>query len=119
MPITIGFREDEKRFCVEGAYNTRYEIMKKRIDKATIKTTGQRLTQPAQIAIVYSQTSEALEYKRYIEFLHSKGFLNNDLEELDLDDLQGIHGLRALRISVNINAEVDERTESIIRNEFK
>ncbi len=28
---------DEKRFDVDGAYNARYEIVKKRIDKAYVK----------------------------------------------------------------------------------
>ncbi len=47
-PIAIRFREDEKQFDVDGAYNIRYEIVKKRIDKAKIKGTGERLTQPGQ-----------------------------------------------------------------------
>jgi hypothetical protein len=37
-PIDISFRKDERRFDTEGAYNLRYEIMKKRIDKALVKT---------------------------------------------------------------------------------
>ena len=32
-PLSIVFRLDEKRFDVDGAYNVRYEIIKKRIDK--------------------------------------------------------------------------------------
>jgi len=32
-PISIRFRMDEKRFDVDGSYNARYEILKKRIDK--------------------------------------------------------------------------------------
>ncbi len=52
LPITIRFNNDEKRFAVDGAYNIRYEIMKKRIDKAVVKGSGQRLTQPGRIAIV-------------------------------------------------------------------
>ncbi|RMG23593.1 MAG: GAF domain-containing protein [Bacteroidetes bacterium] len=43
-PIAIRFREDEKQFDVDGAYNIRYEIVKKRIDKATIKGSRERLT---------------------------------------------------------------------------
>jgi hypothetical protein len=34
-PFAIMFRMDEKRFDVAGAYNIRYEIVKKRIDKST------------------------------------------------------------------------------------
>ena len=36
-PMAIRFRADEKKFDVDGAYNMRYEIIKKRIDKALIK----------------------------------------------------------------------------------
>ena len=36
-PLSIRFRFDEKRFDVDGAYNVRYEIVKKRIDKAVVR----------------------------------------------------------------------------------
>lgn len=62
-PITISFRSDERRFDVEGAYNVRYEIIKKRIDKVHIKDTGERLTQPGTIAMVYSYMREMEELK--------------------------------------------------------
>ncbi|NJO25261.1 MAG: hypothetical protein HC867_04990 [Bacteroidia bacterium] len=68
IPISISFRTAERKFDVDGAYNIRYEIIKKRIDKVRIKTTNERLTQPGKIAIVYSQAKEAAEYKEYIEF---------------------------------------------------
>lgn len=100
LPITIRFRSDERRFNVDGAYNIRYEIMKKRIDKATVKGTGERLTQPMTIAVVYSQGDEAREYRQFIEWLIADGWLVPGVEELDLDDLQGIHGLKALRVGV-------------------
>lgn len=105
MPISIRFNQDEKRFAVDGAYNIRYEIMKKRIDKAVVKGTGERLTQPDRIAIVYSQPSEALEYERYIRYLQSKGYLEDPVEHLELDDLQGISGLKALRVWVRLEAQ--------------
>jgi hypothetical protein len=35
-PLTIRFRTDEQYFVVEGAYNLRYQVIKKRIDKARI-----------------------------------------------------------------------------------
>ena len=53
--LSILFRTEERKFDVDGAYNIRYEIVKKRIDKAHIKNTNERLTQPGKIAIVYSQ----------------------------------------------------------------
>ncbi|MDH3649722.1 MAG: GAF domain-containing protein, partial [Saprospiraceae bacterium] len=57
-PLDIKFRLDEKQFDVDGAYNARYEIVKKRIDKAHINGTDERLTQPGKIAIVYSNEAE-------------------------------------------------------------
>ncbi len=43
--LSIRFRMDEKRFDVDGTYNARYEVIKKRIDKSFIKGTRERLTQ--------------------------------------------------------------------------
>jgi len=101
-PLSIRFRFDEKRFDVDGAYDIRYAIVKKRIDKALILGTTERLTQPGTIAIVYAQPSEAQEYRRYIEYLQSLGYLTDGVEELELEELQGVHGLRALRVTVDL-----------------
>lgn len=106
-PLSIRFRYDEKKFDVDGTYNLRYEIMKKRIDKAVIKGTKKRLTIPGRIAVVYSQPSEALEYKRYFEYLNSKNYILNEVEELDLEELQGVQGLKALRIKINFDSKID------------
>ena len=100
--LAIRFSHDEKQFEVDGAYNIRYEIMKKRIDKATIKGTGERLTQPGKLAIVYSSKKERHEYEKYIKYLQAEGYFLDEVEELDVEDLQGIHGLKALRIGINI-----------------
>ena len=99
-PLSIRFRPDEKKFDVDGAYNVRYEIVKKRIDKARVRGTRQQLTQPGRIAIVYSQPREAAEYRQYFAFLHASGYLESNVEELELEDLQGAHGLQALRVTV-------------------
>ncbi len=101
IPLSIRFREDEKQFDVDGAYNIRYEIVKKRIDKAVIKETGERLTQPHKIAIVYSQTREALEYKKYLEYISAAGYITGEIEELELEPMQGVYGLKALRVTVS------------------
>jgi hypothetical protein len=103
MPLSIRFRFDEKRFDVDGAYNIRYEIIKKRIDKATVRATHERLTQPGKIAIVYGQSGEAAEYRDYIEYLQHLRYLQPDLEDLELDELQGVHGLRALRVGIALD----------------
>jgi hypothetical protein len=99
-PLAIRFRFDEKRFDIDGAYNMRYEIVKKRIDKARIRGTHERLTQPGTIAIVYSQPREALEYREYIEYLQVAGYLTQGVDEVELEDLEGAQGLQALRVTV-------------------
>ncbi|MEP7371981.1 MAG: GAF domain-containing protein [Chitinophagaceae bacterium] len=100
QPIDIRFRKDEKRFDVEGAYNIRYHIVKKRIDKVTIRGTKERLTQPGKIALAYFSQKEADEYIGYIQYLQEQNILADDLEELELEELQGVSGLKALRVSV-------------------
>jgi hypothetical protein len=105
--MAIKFRMDEKQFDVDGAYNIRYEIIKKRIDKANIKGTKDRLTIPGKIAIVYSQDKDALEYIKYINYLQSKNQLGK-IEFLELEDLQGVTGLKALRIEVVYQEDFDE-----------
>ncbi|HSP88834.1 MAG TPA: GAF domain-containing protein [Ignavibacteriaceae bacterium] len=112
-PMSIRFRFDEKKFDVDGTYNLRYEIMKKRIDKALIKGTKERLTQPGKIAIVYSNFKEAVEYKRYVEFLESIGNTKCRLEEFELEDLQGMSGLRALRFTVNLDSKALQKKMNV------
>ena len=106
-PLSIRFRVDEKRFDVDGAYDMRYEIVKKRIDKALVKGTGERVTQPGRIAIVYSQPSEAAEYRGYLDYLRHLGYVGADVEDLELEELQGVHGLRALRATVTLREAPD------------
>lgn len=103
--IDIEFRNDEHRFDVEGAYNIRYEMIKKRIDKVRLKDSGQRLTQPGKIALVYFQQPDIEEYLGYIRYLQQQNVLNDDLEFLELEELQGVAGLKALRIGVNMTTE--------------
>jgi len=99
-PMSIRFRFDEKRFDVDGAYDIRYEIVKKRIDKALVKGSPERVTQPGKLAIVYGQPGEAAEYRGYLEYLRHLGYVSGEVEDLELEELQGVHGLRALRATV-------------------
>lgn len=99
-PISISFRHAERKFDVDGAYNIRYEIIKKRIDKVCIRDTNERLTQPGKIAIVYMHNQEALEYEAHIDFLRHEGLFEGEVEHLDLEELQGVSGLKALRIGI-------------------
>jgi hypothetical protein len=104
-PISISFRADERKFDVDGAYNIRYEIIKKRIDKVHIKETNERLTQPGKIAVVYSQPKEAEEYAEYIEFLQNLKLLKPGIEHHDLEELQGVVGLKGLRVDIQYDEE--------------
>ena len=104
--LDIRFRLDEKQFDVDGAYNVRYEILKKRIDKALVVGTGERLTQPGKLAIVYSSDGERKEYEGYLSFLQSKGYFKDEVEYCDLQDLQGASGLKALRVNINYNKDI-------------
>ena len=107
-PISIRFRMDEKRFDVDGSYNTRYEMIKKRIDKSTIKNSTERITQPGKISIIFSQEKERQDYIKLIKILQDQNILESHIEELEVEDLQGINGLKALRVGVNYEAtEVD------------
>jgi hypothetical protein len=100
QPISISFRRDERRFDVEGSYNIRYEIIKKRLDKVHVKNTQERLTQPGKIAIVYSNQKDITEYEEYIRFLQKKNILKPSIESLELEELQGVKGLKAIRVEI-------------------
>ncbi|MDM1293950.1 GAF domain-containing protein [Sphingobacterium sp. N143] len=101
-PISIRFKMDEKQFDIDGSYNVRYEIAKKRIDKAKIKGTSERITQKGKLAVVYLHLHEEMEYLGYISLLQHKGLLNDDIEKFDVEDLQGLVGLKALRVGFKV-----------------
>jgi hypothetical protein len=106
-PISIRFRMDEKRFDVDGTYNARYEVVKKRIDKANIKGTKERITEKEKITIVYSHNQEEAEYLKYIKYLQFKKILGPTIEQFEVEELQGVSGLRAIRVKiVNDNPEI-------------
>ena len=106
--LSVRFRMDEKRFDVDGAYNIRYEIIKKRIDKALIAGTNERLRSPGTISIVYTNDNDRKEYLEYLAFLSAKGWLEGEVEDLTLAKLQGVEGLRALRVKVNVELELKD-----------
>ena len=110
--IDITFRKDERRFDVEGAYNIRYHIIKKRIDKVTIMNSSERLTQPGKIALVYFDDRDIKDYLNYIELLQEQDLLMNDLEELELESLQGVNGLKAIRVGVRMKQPMTDMTQS-------
>lgn len=106
-PISIRFRMDEKQFDIDGSYNVRYEIAKKRIDKAKIKNSPERITQKGKLTIVYSQTQEETEYMGYIRLLQHQGFLANEVEKFEVEDLQGLAGMKALRVGIVYHKPTD------------
>ena len=105
IPLSISFRRKERKFDVDGAYNIRYEIVKKRIDKVHLKESEERLTQPGTVAVVYSQHKELEEYLGFIEYLQNEGYLGDNVEHLELEDTQGISGLKAVRVDVKMEVE--------------
>ena len=109
QPLSISFRMDEKQFDVDGTYNARYEIVKKRVDKAYIKGTTERVTQKGKISIIYSQKQDEIEYLRYVKFLQSKKYLDDDVEIVELQDLQAVTGLKAIRVSVLYHKDKDDK----------
>lgn len=116
QPISIRFRPDEKQFDVDGAYDIRYEIVKKRIDKAYIKNSGERLTQPGKIAIVYNQSKVEEEYKRYYRYLVGKKLVTGKLEALELEELPGANGLRALRMQIAADTKDQSLPENLLQD---
>jgi hypothetical protein len=103
--LSIRFEMDEKQFDVDGAYNVRYEILKKRIDKAYIKGTDERLTQAGKIAIVWLQEKDRQEYQEYLDHLVKNGYIKPEIEDHELDKMQGVEGLKAIRIEVIVDEE--------------
>ena len=101
-PLDVVFRMDEKHFDVDGAYNVRYEILKKRIDKAYILNTDERLTQAGKIAIVYLHREDRQEYMDYLNYLVRQGMILPEIEDLHLSKMQGVEGLKALRVTVKM-----------------
>ncbi|NMF82554.1 GAF domain-containing protein [Nodosilinea sp. P-1105] len=90
----------ERLFDVRGTRDTRYEIVKKRIDKACDAETGDRITQPGKLTVVYSTVEEWQEYQRYFRYLHREGLVSNPIEHGAVEPLQGVSGLKFARVPV-------------------
>jgi hypothetical protein len=90
----------EHLFDVRGTRDTRYEIVKKRIDKACDAETGGRITQPGMLTVVYSTSEEWQEYERYLRYLHREGIVDSVVEQGTVEPLQGVNGLKFARVQV-------------------
>ncbi|TDS17444.1 hypothetical protein [Sphingobacterium paludis] len=98
--ISISFRTDEKRFDVDGGYNVRYQVIKKRIDKVRIHNSSERLVKPGTVAIVYTSSMVEAELKELIDELIAEGVIIADVTYLELEELQDVIALRALRLQI-------------------
>jgi hypothetical protein len=101
--ITVDIFHDEqteKLFDVMGTRDTRYEIVKKRIDKAISTQDQARITQPGMLTIVYSAESEWLEYQHYLRYLEREGWITSQRTMGLVEPLQGVTGLKFARVEV-------------------
>ena len=48
---------------------------------------------------------EAQEYVGYIKVLQSRNILKDDLEHLEIEELQGVDGLKALRVGIVLDRD--------------
>ena len=90
----------ERLFEVRGTRDTRYEIVKKRIDKALDAKTHERITQPGCLTLVYSTSDEWQEYQDYLRYLQREGWVGADIEQGRVEPLQGVTGLKFARVRV-------------------
>jgi hypothetical protein len=74
------------------------------------------LTQPGKIAVVYNQTKVEEEYKRYFKYLVSKKMVNGKLEVLELEELPGANGLKALRMQISPDVQEARLHESFLQD---
>ena len=109
-PINIRFRFDEKRFDVASSSDVRFQMIKKRIDKANIKDKDERIVKPRFLTIVYLNENDKLEYLRYLKFLIQKQLFIGEIADIEIENLQDISRLRALRIQINIEENLENKT---------
>ena len=107
-PISIKFRMDEKRFDVESNDDIRFELMKKRLAKALVKNTSERLVQANKLTIVYLNETDKNDYLNYIDFLKDQNYFTGETEYITVEDLQDITDLKALRLNINIDFNIND-----------
>ena len=106
--VTVDIFHDEQTervFDVRGTRDTRYEIVKKRIDKGIDTQTRERITQPGMLTIVYSTEAEWREYHQYLRYLLREGWIEKHIESGTVESLPGAKGLRYARVAVRVAAE--------------
>jgi len=101
--LTVDIIHDEnteKLFEVRGSRDIRYEIVKKRIDKAVDQEARTRITQPGMLTIVYSTEEEWAEYQQYLRYLARERWVHTEIQSGTVEPLQGITGLKFARVLV-------------------
>lgn len=99
--VDIFHNEDtEKLFEVRGTRDTRYEIVKKRIDKAVDAQSRDRITHPGNLTIVYTTEDEWTEYQQYLRYLVREGWVDIETETGTVEPLQGVTGLKFARVRI-------------------
>lgn len=99
--VDITHHEDTERlFDVQGTRDTRYEIVKKRIDKAVEAHNRDRITQPGMLTVVYSTPAEWEQYCQYLHYLNREGWVTAEIEQGAVEPLQGVNGLKFARVRV-------------------
>ncbi|MEM9328102.1 MAG: GAF domain-containing protein, partial [Bacteroidota bacterium] len=98
--IDIHFRSDEKRFDVMGAEGVRYETIKKRVEKAVVTDTGERLTQANKLAVCYLDEATKKEYVEYLNHMAKTGAIEEKVEDLELDLPTDSAGIKSLRVDL-------------------
>ncbi len=88
---------------MEGSYNIRYQIIKKRIDKVKILDSEERLVKPGYIAIVFNRNQVARDLKSCLKEVNDMGLIEAEIEEIRLEKLQGISDLKALRVKIKLD----------------
>ena len=46
------------------------------------------------------ESEDEIEYLRYVKFLQAKHYLGDEVEILELQDLQAVTGLKAIRVNI-------------------
>jgi hypothetical protein len=108
--LTVDIFHDEnteKLFDVRGTRDIRYEIVKKRIDKAVDEKNRKRITQPGMLTLVYSTEEEWSEYQEYLRYLARENWVGTEIESGTIEPLQGITGLKFALVRILPEADAN------------
>ncbi|MEG4840910.1 GAF domain-containing protein [Microcoleus sp. B9-D4] len=90
----------EKMFDVKGTRDIRYELVKKRIEKAVDKDAQERITQSGMLTVVYSTEEEWEEYQQYLRYLSREGWVEPKVQTGMVESQQGVSGLKFARVRI-------------------